>query len=237
MGMNHPDIAFGVGIYSFADAARFVDAPAAELRRWARGYAYKGRDGVVAQSSAVLAAPQLLSSGLDGVGFRDLLELRFIKAFRDHGVSMHAVRLASQNAKEVLRSDHPFTNRQFKTDGRSIFVSVYNESGDESLVDIVKKQNVFKTIISPALYAGIEFDESEGALRWYPLQRSRSVVLDPSRAFGQPIVSEAGVPTATLAEMLRAEDGDVDRVARIFDVSRDAVLKAQQFEERFTHSQ
>ena len=237
MGMPHPDVPLGIGIYSFADAARFVNASAADLRRWAHGYAFKQRDGTSGRSASLLAAPQLRGSGVDGVGFRDLLELRFIKAFRDHGVSMPAVRQAAHNAKEVLGSEHPFTNRRFKTDGRSIFISIYDDSGDESLVDIVKKQNVFKSIITPSLYTGIDFDDDEGALRWYPVPRSRSIVLDPARVFGQPIIAESGVPTAALADMLKAEDGDAERVARIFEVPRDAVLKAQQFESRFARLQ
>ncbi len=55
------------------------------------------------------------------------------------------------------------------------------------------------------------------------------VVLDPQRAFGQPIVTKEGVPTTTLAEAIAVE-GTVDRVARIYDVGPDSVRDAIRFE-------
>jgi len=234
MGKMLPEAAFGVGIYSFADAARFVDAPARELRRWARGYAYSGSDGKARTSPPLLTAPQLDAADFDGVGFRDLLELRFVKVFRDHGLSLHAIRRAAENARDLFHSTHPFTCKRFQTDGRSIFATVQEETGDESLVDIVKRQNVFTKIVSPALYAGIDFDDQQGALRWFPMPNSRQIVLDPEHGFGQPTIVKTGVPTVAIMDALTAENGDVERVARLFDISRDAVLKAKQFETSFS---
>jgi uncharacterized protein (DUF433 family) len=89
-------------------------------------------------------------------------------------------------------------------------------------------------IVSPALYTGIDFDGHEGAVRWFPIQNSKQIVLDPERSFGQPIVAGTGVPTVAIVDALTAENGDVSRVARLFDISRDAVLKAKQFESSFS---
>jgi uncharacterized protein (DUF433 family)/DNA-binding transcriptional MerR regulator len=224
------DSAFGVGVYSFADAARFIDASARELRRWALGYSFAGRDGEQRSSPPLLASRQLAGTDYDGIGFRDLLELRFIKAFRDNGVSLQAIRRAAENARDLMRAEHPFTCRKFQTDGRSIFVTIHEETGDESLVDIVRRQDVFQKIVGPALYSGIEFDDRDGAIRWYPVARSKQVVMDPERAFGQPIIAGYGVPTIAIMEALGAENGDVSRVAELFEVPREAVLKARKFE-------
>lgn len=230
MGKMPPEAALGVGIYSFADAARFLDAPARELRRWAQGYSYTAPGGELRKSPALLAAPQLDESDFDGIGFRDLLELRFVKVFRSHGLSIHAIRRAAENARDLFQSTHPFTCKRFQTDGRSIFAMVHEETGDETLVDIIKRQHVFTKIVEPSLYAGIDFDDQQGALRWFPIPNSRQVVLDPERSFGQPIIAGTGVPTAAVVDGLIAEDGDVERVARLFGIPREAVLKAKQFE-------
>lgn len=236
MGNMPPDAALGIGIYSFADAARFLDAPARELRRWAHGYSYTGPDGQSRRSPALLTAPQLEATEFDGIGFRDLLELRFVKVFRGHGLSMQAIRRAAENARDLFHSSHPFTCKRFQTDGRSIFATVHEETGDETLVDIIKRQHVFAKIVEPSLYAGIDFDDQQGALRWFPIPNSRKIVLDPERSFGQPVIAGTGVPTAAIVDSLVAENGNVERVARLFGVSRDAVLKAQQFESRVSRA-
>lgn len=73
--------------------------------------------------------------------------------------------------------------------------------------------------------------EPDTAARYWPLGKERSVVLDPQRSFGAPIVRR-GVPTSALAAAVRAEAGDVDKVARFYDVTRQEVSDAVEFEQR-----
>lgn len=181
------------------------------------------------------ASPPLWRSQLagtldDAIGFRDLLELRFVREFRKAGVSLQAIRRAAECARELLGADHPFTCQRFQTDGRSIFVTIHEATGDETLVDIVARQQVFDRIIRPSLYSGIEFGET-GADRWFPSQ-SKAVVMDPNRSFGQPIVVATGTPTAALYEAVEAEGGDDRMVANIFEVSLEDVRAAVAFEKR-----
>jgi len=65
--------------------------------------------------------------------------------------------------------------------------------------------------------------------RWRPFRGKKSIVIDPSRAFGQPIASQFGVPTIALAEAVEAE-GSVEDVARIFEVPVGVVRDAVTFE-------
>ncbi len=218
----------GVGLYSFADAARFIGADAREVRRWMAGYSYRDRDGEK-QEAPPLWMSQLNRFDVEGVGFRDLLELRFVKKFRKYGLSMPLIRIAIKFAREQLKTDHPFQCKSFRTDGRSIFALVMEEAGDESLIDIARKQQVFSQVVGRELYDGIDFDQLQRAIRWYPTA-TRAIVLDPSRTFGQPILARSGVPTIAVAEALAAEGGDRSRVARLFDITTDDVRRAESFE-------
>jgi uncharacterized protein (DUF433 family) len=65
--------------------------------------------------------------------------------------------------------------------------------------------------------------------RWRPFDGRQSIVIDPQRAFGQPIASEYGVPTIVLAQAAQAE-GSVEQVARLYDVSASVVRDAVRFE-------
>lgn len=221
----------GVGIYSYADAARFIGADSADLRRWMHGYSYRNRSGEP-QHSAPLWDGQLSKTDIDGLGFRDLIELRFVNTFRNSGVPLFLIRRTIEETRESFDTPYPFTSARFKTDGKRIFMEVIEESGDKSLVDVVKRQNVFGKVISPSLREGIELNWQDEATRWYPVKNSKAIVFDPERKFGQPILTEYDVPTAALIEAVKAEGGDEKRVARMYEVPVAAVRKALQFEKR-----
>lgn len=220
---------FGVGVYSFADAARFIGAKPRELRRWALGYTHKKRTGDEVFSSP-LWRTQLAGTDIEGVGFKDLIELRFVHAFRDEGVSVQVIRRTLEVARERLSAPYPFTCKKFKTDGKRIFMEVIEETGDESLVDVEKQQNVIQKVIGPSLREGVELDMQGEAARWFPLKNSKAVVFDPERKFGQPILADYDVPTIAIIDAVKAEGGDERRVARLYEVPVSAVRKAMEFE-------
>ncbi|CAB3755770.1 DUF433 domain-containing protein [Paraburkholderia solisilvae] len=219
----------GIGLYTFHEAARLTKIPLRDIRRWLDGYSYRDKT-----HAPVMVGPlwetELATDSLDGVSFHDLLEVRFVHAFRKHGVSLQAIRLASQRARELFETDYPFTSRQFRTDGRTIFASAMKETGETELLDLVKQQYAFRKIIEPSLYSGIEFDEDQLAARWYPARRSKAVVLDPAIAFGKPIVTAGAVRTSILHDAVAVE-GDKNFVAKLYDVPVSAVDAAIAFEE------
>ena len=211
----------GVGIYTVPEAARITKVRPARIRRWLRGY----------ERSPRVWAPELPEvEGVLALGFRDLIEVRFVDAFRNHGVSWKTLRLAAERAAEILKDTHPFSTRRFKTDGRKIFAELVSETGEELLLDLVKSQYGFRQVLGPYLYEGLEFDDSKGAVRWYPLSGSRRVVIDPAVSFGQPIVHPEAVPTAILAKAVQVEES-LERVARWYEVDPRAVQDAVEYEE------
>lgn len=215
----------GVGLYTPAEAAAYTGIPAAQIRRWLFGYASNGKN------HEGLWQPQLEGEAEQALSFHDLLEIRFVHAFRSHGVSLQAIRRASGHAQELYNQPYPFTCRRFQTDGRSIFATVLEETGDESLLDLVKKQYAFKQVITPSLYRGIEYDDDE-ALRWYPLSRNRRVVLDPARNFGKPVLAETGMTVDAIISAWHAEGENVRRVAALYEIPSAEVEAAIQFEQR-----
>ena len=71
--------------------------------------------------------------------------------------------------------------------------------------------------------------EGDIVVRWRPFQGRDSIVIDPRRAFGQPIAAISGVPTVALAEAVTAE-GSTERVARLYEVPVAVVRDAVRFE-------
>lgn len=222
----------GTGIYPLRQAARLVRVEARSLRRWLQGYSrqYKGEQ----VRSEPLWTTQFTGQELpdEVIGFRDLLELRMVAAFVAHGVDLKVIRATITAATRYFGNDYPLTNRQFRTDGKRIFLqAVEAATGDQKIVDVVHRQFVFSDIVSPSLYAGIEYDD-ESAVRWFPLGKRKTIVLDPALQFGTPIIASAGIPTDTIYASFMAEGRDKDMVARVFDITPKMVSDAIEFEER-----
>ncbi|TVT84569.1 helix-turn-helix domain-containing protein [Pseudomonas sp. H3(2019)] len=221
-----PSHLVGIGLYTPAEAALYTGIPAADIRRWLSGYTAHGalHPGLWPSELADLGEPIL--------GFQDLLEIRFVHAFRKHGVSLQAIRSASLQAKAMFDQAYPFTCKRFETDGRSIFATVLDELGDDAMLDLVKRQYAFKQVITPSLYEGIDYTGSGAAQRWYPIKRSKAIVLDPSRNFGKPVLSITGIDTATVFSAYQAEGNDAKRVAQLYEIPASAVDAAVNFELR-----
>jgi uncharacterized protein (DUF433 family) len=220
----------GIGLYSFPEAAKLTGIDSSRLRRWLHGYSYHPK-GEEAKRSAPLWESPLLKDQLDAISFGDLLEVRFVEAFRQHGVSLHTIRVAAQHARELFHTVYPFTNRRFQTDGRAVFAEAIRETGDVEMIDLGKKQYVFDKVVRPSLYTGIEFGADDLAKRWFPVTNSRAVVLDPKIAFGKPIVTDVGIRTDVLYESFLVEQ-DKHTVARLYKVPVSAVEQAVRFEQR-----
>src|SRR5688572_17347374 len=104
----------GVGVYTVPEAARLTGVSAPRIRRWLTGYTFTSR--AAHRSSAPVWERQIVSSGGELVlSFRDLLEVRFVDAFRRHGVGWKMIRLAAERAAEIIEDSHPFSTRRFKT--------------------------------------------------------------------------------------------------------------------------
>jgi uncharacterized protein (DUF433 family) len=224
---NEPKLV-GIGLYTVPEAARLTGVAKPTIRRWLFGYRAR-RNGRYVESPPVWESQIARIDSVTGLGFLDLMEVRFVHAFREHGVSLNNIRLAVERACEIFGSDHPFAKKRFQTDGRRIFAAIAESTGETTLIDLVKSQYAFHRVVKPSLYASLEFSDADEVLRWFPLWPRQQVVVDPEKAFGRPIVSSGHVPTDTLAQAVEAE-ASMERVARSFDVPVQAVRAAVEFE-------
>ena len=231
----------GTGIYSIPEASRLICVPGKDIRRWLLGYSYRKMPGDAASRVEMppLWEHELAHGGFDEdvIGFRDLIELRFIREFINHGVSLKVIRHCLKTAAELYGVTHPMSSPRFKTDGRTIYgEALHEEAQENSLVDLKSRQAVFKEIIRPSLYEGIVYDAQERkASRWYPLGSKKSpVVIDPARQFGAPIIEVTGTPTKVLYQSYLAEGADPQALAftaRLYDAPPKHVEAAIHFEE------
>ncbi|MBV9076281.1 MAG: hypothetical protein JO048_02215 [Methylobacteriaceae bacterium] len=232
---------FGQGVYDAPTAVRLVNYQRREpvpltkaisrrtLSRWVQGYSYQA-GGELHDAPPLWVPDYANDDGPVEVSFRDLVELRFVKAFRDLGLSLRAIRACLKAASEEVDDPRPFSTRRFRTDGRTIFLETTGRVADAELIDLRRRQRVFQAVVAPSL-KDLEFD-ADHVSRWYPLgQADRSVVVDPGRSFGRPVLSEAGVPTEVIRDAVIIE-GSLERVSRLYDCPLSAIKSALAFERR-----
>jgi uncharacterized protein (DUF433 family)/DNA-binding transcriptional MerR regulator len=204
---------FGVGLYSIRDAARLLQVPVGTVRRW-----ISVKDGVVTCTFDLHERT---------LTFLELMELHFIKLFRDQNVSLQTIRKAAKTAEKRFGNPHPFALHRFDTDGRTIFATLIG-SEKRLVEDLRHGQYVFDTVVRP-FFKKLEYSQDR-AIRFWPLGVGQRVVLDPERQFGTPIDDATAVPTSALFLAVQAGDDPV-AVAQWFKVPLAAVRAAIAFEQ------
>jgi uncharacterized protein (DUF433 family) len=217
----------GVGFYTAADAARLLNIPVRNIRRWLGGYDYI-HQGQIHHVDPLWTSQLPPDDGDVELGFRDLIELRFVGAFLEAGLGLKTIRHCLAYARDCVHDDRPFSTRRFRTDGKTIFLESANTGGDENLLDLKKKQYTIKLVIERT-FKDLDI-ENDAVSRWRPYKGKSSIIIDPELVFGQPTTAEYNVPTVALAQAVKAEGSD-KAVAKLFEVPLPLVRDAVAFEE------
>jgi uncharacterized protein (DUF433 family)/DNA-binding transcriptional MerR regulator len=226
--------AIGRGVYDASETLRLVNFQRDEttrrkvdvqtIRRWIEGYTNN------TQFIPPLWKPDYINEGSElEVSFRDLIELRFIKAFRNAGVTLQTIRVCVQEAVSAVGNDRPFSTHKFRTDGKTIFEHITVGVHEGEMTDLKTRQSVFRRMIEPSL-KDLEF-EGDQLVRWRPLGPKSVLVVDPAKAFGRPVILGFGVTAEALALAVEVE-GSFEAVARLYEVPVSAVRDSIALHER-----
>jgi uncharacterized protein (DUF433 family) len=215
------------GIYSSSEAALLIHGNSRNVDRWIR---WKPDSGIV--------QPDYQTSDQHVLSFLALIEVMAINELRNLGLSLQYIRKAHDKACELFQMDHPFALNSIYTDKRGLWIDIFDEDKDDpNLLQIITSQIEITPITKPFLTKfdlTVEFNKEGLSVRWWPLSRDRQIVVDPCRAFGQPIIYKEGVPTYTIAASVSAEKGNIEKVAWWYEIDTNAVNDAWKFETEYT---
>jgi hypothetical protein len=99
---------FGIGSYTLREAARLLRTPAINISRWMKGYSYR-RKGQLHHLPPLWRTQWHRDDDHIEIGFRDLVELRFVTEFTEAGIGLLAIRNCLDFARELVKDDHPFS--------------------------------------------------------------------------------------------------------------------------------
>jgi len=222
----------GRGIYSIPEVARLSGVQSRSISRWVHGYRSSAH-GVCLEGKPVFKG-DFEEDECSNLSFLDLIEIRFVHAFRGYGVSWKTIRTAMEKACELLSETHPFSSKKFLTDGRSILYQVEQECRDTRLINLVNDQYELKKLLDRYLHEGLEFTPDDIASRWWPCGREHDIVIDPVRSFEKPIIASTGIPTGVIYDSFKAESFSAPTVAHWLGITADQVVEAVDFEKSLT---
>jgi len=213
------------GIYSIPLAAQLLRVPTQNLRGWIKGYSGTECGPLIPSELEPINNKYALS-------FLNLIEARFISVFANLGVNVKSIRYMAEEAKRILSHPHPFaTEMIFKTDGRTIFMQVAAQVDDQALYDLRRKNFAFKEILEREFKGDVIYSNSGLARAWYPRKEiAPSVMVNPKLSFGAPVIESSGIPTETIYNAFLAEGNDYAGVARWFEIDKQRVKEAVDFE-------
>jgi hypothetical protein len=92
---------FNTGLYTISEASRLTGVSRGRIRRWLRGYHYRSRQKSYTSRPLWRGQWEPIDHTL-ALGFLDLIEIRFVDAFRRVGVSWATLRRANERARKCL---------------------------------------------------------------------------------------------------------------------------------------
>jgi len=141
------------------------------------------------------------------------------------------IRECARVFSEILQTPHPFATRKIYTDAHRLFLILEQTEGKDVVLEMLKLQCAME-FATQFFLPNADYDADHFAYLYWPLGRDRSVVLDPMRRFGEPILNDYRIPTRALYGPYRASDSIAD-IAEWYEVPEDAVRDAIEFEQRF----
>jgi uncharacterized protein (DUF433 family) len=211
------------GIYTVPAAAELVQAPQRMVRIWVGGHTRKQAPIIENELGRV--------EGKVAVSFHNLMELRFVALFHGAGVKLREIRAIMNEVRATLDHPHPFaTYTVFKTDGRKIVAQIGRKNGIDNIYDLRSKNYEMHTVVMRTLKNDVIYDPAGDAISWRPRRKiAPNVVIHPVFSFGQPILQESHIPTATLAAAAKAEKS-TKAAAWLYELPEKLVREAVKFE-------
>lgn len=208
---------FDTPLYTVAEAARFLGVPPTSFGNWARGYrvTFRSREPVVGRP---IVTSFEAARHYPSIPFIGLAEGFVVLAFRRAGVSLQHIRKAVAVLEREVGLEHALASQRLFADGASVlFDYAEDEQDEELLTHVVTQQRALADVVRDYLRL-----ISYGSDGWpeklvSPATTRPVVIVDPERAFGQPIFMRGGVRVEDVVDRWRAGES-LAEVAEDFGV-------------------
>ncbi len=207
----------GTGCYTTADIAKILHVPYSKVHTWMVIY----WDGKLGKELGRNYSWQAGNS--KAVSFHTLVEFYVMMLLSEAGVKPKEVLKAHTVLSETYNTPFPFARKELlsgiKTDGKRIYLHF-----EGTTIDLDGSGQLNLDFIK-TFFKNLDFDGNEIASRFWPMGRKSSIVVDPERKFGHPIIDGHNIYPEVLNGMYKAGDAP-EFIAALYDISPKAVKDA-----------
>lgn len=210
-------LALGTGCYTATDIAQILKMPYQKVNRWMVQY----WDGKLGKEFGARYSWTVDKSR--AVSFHTLIEFYVMMQLSETGVKPKEVLTAHSQLAHQYQTAFPFAQKKLidsiNTDGGKIYLSL----GDVTIS--LDGSNQLNLSIIKAFFKNLDFDSDEIASRFWPMGRESSILIDPARKFGHPIISGHNIYPEVLHNHVKAGD-PIAYIALIYEISEKEVQDA-----------
>lgn len=204
---------FGEGIYSPIEVSEILKLPYHKVKYLIKGY----------WNSATFGPPRNRA-----INFLGLIEFYFYYFLRvEEKWTAQAIKKLHTRLSSDFNTPYPFASLKIKPHKRENSVDkmkAWIDYDGQLLQADGKFQPSFREFIEPFLDQ-IEYGDDLLAKRFYPLKKTKSIVIDPKKQFGKPIISGKGVRTEVVYRFFLGGESK-EGICKLYNLELDQVENA-----------
>ena len=191
-------VAIGNGIYTPKDISNILRIPPGKVRRWINQY-WDGRLGKEYKKKYSWTV-----DGSKAVGFHTMIEFYTFIMLGELGVKTKQSLEAHLELSNYFKIAFPFANQtileNLKTDGKKVFLNYHG-----AIISLDGTNQINLDFIE-VFFKNLDFDNELLASRFFPLGKDKSIIVDPKRQFGHPVLDGTNIYPETIYSMYQAGD-------------------------------
>lgn len=208
---------FGEGIYSPDEVAEILKLPYHKVKYLIRGYWNTATFGKERHRT---------------INFLGLIEFYFYYYLREQKWTPQAIKKLHTQLSSDYNTPYPFASLKIKPHKRKSQtdkMEAWVDRDDQLIQADGKLQPSFREFIDPFLEQ-IEYGDDLLAKRFYPLKKTKTVVIDPKKQFGKPIINGMGVRTEVIYKFYLGGESKKG-ICKLYDLELEQVENAIQYHE------
>ena len=218
--MTNNNLNIGSGIFTAAEISKILKLPYRRINRWINLYC---ENGMILFEYSNSSFNKLK---VKAVNFHTLIELQVMSELSEAGISTNKIAKAKNMLSKLYNTPFPFANKEIlenlRVNGNKIY---FDEKGDVFVID---DKLQFSLEFIKSFIHNIEFDTNMLARKYMPLGKSKSIIVDPTRQFGHPVVGDTNIYPETFFNLYNSGES-IEFIASLYNVDKKAIEDALEY--------
>lgn len=208
------------GIYTLPEVSKILRLPYHKINKWLNHY-WDGKLGAVFGKRYSWTV-----DNTKAISFHTLIEFYVLFQLADAGVRTRKVLDAHIELSKDFKTPFPFAQKTIlegiRTDGRTIYFET------EKGIIALDGSKQFNLEFIKVFFRSLDFDNDLLATRFWPLGKDKSIIVDPQRQFGHPVLGITNIYPETIYNLYKAGE-PIDFIAFTYEIDTKLVKDALEY--------